>query len=149
MSTLASPSLSSADAATMANSGVQPDPLRANPVGHVKSALERSLCLIGDKYSLQIIQLLLQLGKQRFVELEDQINGISPRTLSARLKHLEAAGLVIRHQFATIPPKVEYRLTSRGQSLAPVVLELCEWANQHYPHTGELLVPDTMPTRPF
>jgi DNA-binding HxlR family transcriptional regulator len=131
MSTLTAPlpTLTSDDTPTR-----PPDnPLMANPVGHITSALERSLALIGDKYSLQIVQLLLQFGKQRFIELEDQINGISPRTLSARLKHLEAAGLLIRHQFATIPPKVEYRLTERGKLLAPVVLELCEWANEHYP----------------
>lgn len=84
----------------------------------LESPIERTMELIGDKYSFQIIHLLHQFGRQRFVELEQQISGISPRTLSARLKHLEKFRLINRHQYPTIPPKVEYELTERGRDLA-------------------------------
>ena len=73
--------------------------------------LENALRLVGDKYSLQIIYLLLKYEAQRFVELENAVQGISPRTLSARLKHLEFHGLITRKAYPTIPPKVEYRAT--------------------------------------
>ena len=89
--------------------------------------LEKSLRVVGDKYSLQILNLLLQNEAQRFVQLEATIQGISPRTLSARLKHLEAHGLLSRKAYATIPPKVEYRITEKGLAITPIVVSLSQW----------------------
>ncbi len=100
----------------------------------VESPIERAMELIGDKYSFQIIHILHQFERQRFVELEQQIAGISPRTLSARLKHLEKFRLINRHQFPTIPPKVEYELTERGQDLAATLKNLEDWANRWFPY---------------
>ena len=97
------------------------------PVQAIECPVQRAMELVGDKYSLQIIHVLIQFERQRFVELEDQINGISPRTLSARLKHLEQMGLILRHQFPTIPPKVEYELTDAGKELATVLSPLKHW----------------------
>ncbi len=90
-------------------------------------ALEQALRLVGDKYSLQIIYLLLKHEAQRFVELENAVQGISPRTLSARLKHLEFHGLISRKAYPSIPPKVEYRATEKGQALAQAIAALAEW----------------------
>lgn len=101
----------------------------------VESPIERAMELIGDKYSFQIIHLLYQLERQRFVELEQQITGISPRTLSARLKHLEKFRLINRHQFPTIPPKVEYELTERGRDLASTLNNLETWVDRWFPYT--------------
>ena len=89
--------------------------------------LEKSLRVVGDNYSLQILNLLLQSDAQRFVQLEATIQGISPRTLSARLKHLEAHGLLSRKAYATIPPKVEYRITEKGMAITPIVVALSQW----------------------
>jgi DNA-binding HxlR family transcriptional regulator len=89
--------------------------------------LEKALQVVGDKYSLQILNLLLRNEAQRFVQLEATIQGISPRTLSARLKHLEAHGLLSRKAYATIPPKVEYRITERGMAITPIVVGLTQW----------------------
>ena len=100
----------------------------------IESPIERAIELIGDKYSILIISILYQFEKQRFVELEEQINGISPRTLSARLKHLERYGLLSRHQFPTIPPRVEYALTEKGQDLANTLHELTQWSNRWFPY---------------
>jgi DNA-binding HxlR family transcriptional regulator len=97
------------------------------------SVLQTALEVLGDKYSLKIVALLMQQQKQRFVELEDQIEGISPRTLSARLKQLDAYGLVERTQFATIPPKVEYTLTEKGKALSTLLNQLLAWTNWAYP----------------
>jgi DNA-binding HxlR family transcriptional regulator len=100
----------------------------------LESPIERAMELIGDKYSILIIHILYQFERQRFVELEAQINGISPRTLSARLKHLERYGLLSRHQFPTIPPRVEYTLTEKGVDMANTLKELTTWANKWYPY---------------
>lgn len=98
----------------------------------IESPIARAMELIGDKYSFQIIHILYQLDRQRFVEIENQVTGISPRTLSARLKHLEKCGLITRHQFPTIPPKVEYELTDRGRDLATTLNALETWADKWY-----------------
>jgi DNA-binding HxlR family transcriptional regulator len=90
-------------------------------------ALEQALRLVGDKYSLQIIYLLLKHEAQRFVELENAVQGISPRTLSARLKHLEFQGLITRKAYPSIPPKVEYRATEKGQALLQAIQSLAVW----------------------
>lgn len=103
-----------------------------DPLYQLESPMERAMELVGDKYSFQIIHVLYQFDRQRFVELEGQINGISPRTLSARLKHLERYGLVNRQQFPTIPPRVEYSLTEAGKAMAPVLTELQVWVNRWY-----------------
>jgi DNA-binding HxlR family transcriptional regulator len=100
----------------------------------VESPIERAMELIGDKYSFQIIHILYQFETQRFVELEQQITGISPRTLSARLKHLEKFRLIDRHQYPTIPPKVEYKLTERGRDLATTLESLEQWVNRWFPY---------------
>jgi DNA-binding HxlR family transcriptional regulator len=93
----------------------------------VATCLEGALRLVGDKYSLQIIHLLLKNEAQRFVELENAVQGISPRTLSARLKHLEFQGLITRKAYPTIPPKVEYRATEKGQALGTSIQHLASW----------------------
>ena len=57
----------------------------------------------------------------RFCELERSLRGISPRTLSLRLRELESHGLVERRTFAEVPPRVEYTLTAKGRDLMPIV----------------------------
>lgn len=100
----------------------------------LESPIARAMELVGDKYSLQIIHILYQLDRQRFVEIEHQVQGISPRTLSARLKHLEKFNLINRHQYPTIPPKVEYELTDKGRDLATTLNALETWANRWFPN---------------
>lgn len=103
-------------------------------IHQLESPVERAMALVGDKYSFQIIQILSQFGRQRFVELEAQVTGISPRTLSARLKHLERYGLINRHQFPTIPPRVEYELTEKGKHMKPILDAIEGWANTWFPY---------------
>ena len=55
--------------------------------------------------------------------------GVSPKTLTDRLRHLEAHEVVSREAFAEIPPRVEYRLTERGRRLEPILLALWEWGH--------------------
>ena len=100
---------------------------------HNKS-IDKLMMLFGDKYSFYIVDLLANNGAMRFVALEAQIAGISPRTLSQRLKHLEQFGLIKRHQYATIPPRVDYELTEKATSLKPMLDELKVWVETWFPN---------------
>lgn len=87
--------------------------MEACPVGRVAR-------LLGDKWALLIIRDLAT-GCKRFGELQKSMGHVSPRTLSARLSTLEAAGLVVRRAYAEIPPRVEYSLTEKGWALLPLL----------------------------
>ena len=60
-------------------------------------------------------------GRARFCELERSLEGISPRTLSLRLRALEEEGIVERQTYPEVPPRVEYALTEKGRALVPIV----------------------------
>ena len=60
-------------------------------------------------------------GRSRFCELERSLAGISPRTLSLRLRELEAEGVVERRTYPEVPPRVEYALTDKGRALLPII----------------------------
>ena len=67
----------------------------------------------------------------RYNELKKCLGSISHKTLSATLKEMEADGLIIRTEYPQIPPKVEYRLSKRGESLVPILIAMCEWGGKH------------------
>lgn len=90
-----------------------------------------TLSLIGGKYKMLIMYWLAECKVIRFNEFKRFIGTISYKTLSLTLKDLEADGLVIRTEFPQIPPKVEYRLSARGESLMPVLDAMCEWGGKN------------------
>ena len=67
----------------------------------------------------------------RFNELKRYLKTISDKTLSTNLKELEADKLIVRTEYPQIPPKVEYSLTARGESLIPILDNLCQWGEDH------------------
>lgn len=101
----------------------------------------RALEVIGEKWSLLIVRDLLA-GPRRFSDLRRSLTAITPRWLSLRLQELEEAGIIERE--AAGPREVWYRLTPKGQALAPVVEELIVWGVDHAlrpPHPGEAIHP--------
>ncbi|WP_319805259.1 helix-turn-helix domain-containing protein [Microbacterium sp. YJN-G] len=95
------------------------------------SELFRSvLSRIGDKWSVMLVGMLLE-GPLRFTELKRTTPGISGRMLTHTLRQLERDGLVEREVFAEIPPRVVYRSTPLGKSLAIPVMAIAEWASAH------------------
>jgi DNA-binding HxlR family transcriptional regulator len=76
--------------------------------------------LIGDRWTPLIVRDLAS-GCRRFGELQRSLTGISPKSLSARLRRLEEAGVVTRSCFAEMPPRVEYGLTDKGRALLAVI----------------------------
>ncbi|AOK90491.1 MULTISPECIES: winged helix-turn-helix transcriptional regulator [Paenibacillus] len=86
--------------------------------------IAQTLDLIGTKWTFLIIRDLLIEGTLRFSQLQKSMKGISPKTLSLRLKELEDNGLLERKVYAEVPPRVEYSLTEKGKRLESVFIEL-------------------------
>ncbi len=86
----------------------------------------RTAGLIGNKWTPLILR-DLAMGEMRFSQLERSLAGISPKTLSERLKRLEDAGIVTRCCYAEVPPRVEYALTPKGSALLPVIETMREF----------------------
>jgi DNA-binding HxlR family transcriptional regulator len=80
----------------------------------------RTADIVCGKWTLLLVRDLAE-GRSRFCELERSLAGISPRTLSLRLRALEEEGIVERHTFAEVPPRVEYALTDKGRALLPII----------------------------
>jgi DNA-binding HxlR family transcriptional regulator len=80
----------------------------------------RTAEVVCGKWTLLLVRDLAE-GRSRFCELERSLSGISPRTLSLRLRALEEEGIVERHNYAEVPPRVEYALTEKGRALLPIV----------------------------
>ena len=76
--------------------------------------------LVCGKWTILILRDLAE-ASSRFCELERSLAGISPRTLSLRLRALEEEGIVERQTFAEVPPRVEYSLTPKGEALIPII----------------------------
>ena len=94
------------------------------------SAITNSECpvcktaeVVCGKWTLLVIRDLAE-GNRRFCELERSLEGISPRTLSLRLRALEEEGIVARHTYPEVPPRVEYALTVKGEALVPLIEDM-------------------------
>ena len=86
----------------------------------------RAVKILDGKWTILVIRDLLR-GTKRFSELRSSLTGISPKTLTDRLRDLEEQGLVERASYAEIPPRVEYSLTQKGRTLEPVISALAAW----------------------
>ena len=85
--------------------------------------------IVCGKWTLLLIRDLAD-GCSRFSELERSLGGISPRTLSLRLRALEDEGIVERQTFAEVPPRVEYALTDKGRALVPIIDSMRAYGNE-------------------
>jgi DNA-binding HxlR family transcriptional regulator len=92
-------------------------------VSNAKCPVCRTAEVVCGKWTLLVIRDLAE-GSSRFCELERSLEGISPRTLSLRLRALEEEGIVERHTFPEVPPRVEYALTEKGRALVPLVEDM-------------------------
>lgn len=90
----------------------------------------RTLDLIGDRWTVLLLRDLLRHGPRRFQDFQESL-GLAPNTLSARLKNLEANGLVERRTYSNHPPRLEYHLTERGRSLGAVMKALRSWGERY------------------
>jgi DNA-binding HxlR family transcriptional regulator len=86
----------------------------------------RSVAVLDGKWTMLVLRDLLT-GTKRFSELRESLTGISPKTLTDRLRSLEEQGMVQRLVYPEIPPRVEYTLTERGRAVEPVINALAAW----------------------
>ena len=94
---------------------------------------ELALDFLAGKWRPMTIFWLME-GPLRFNELQRRLGEVTHRTLSKTLKEMESDGLLTRHDYGQIPPRVEYRLTPLGQSLRPVLEAMERWANEQGQH---------------
>ena len=87
--------------------------------------------LISGKHKMVILYCLMEYQPVRFNEMKRYLGKITDKTLSSNLKELEEDQLIVRKEYPQIPPKVEYSLTERGESLMNVLDQLCIWGSQN------------------
>jgi DNA-binding HxlR family transcriptional regulator len=91
----------------------------------------RTLEIIGERWTILILRDLILEGPRKFQDFLGSLSGISPNTLSARLKTLEENGIVQRRFYDDHPPRAEYLLTEKGNELRPVLRTLRDWGQKH------------------
>jgi DNA-binding HxlR family transcriptional regulator len=97
----------------------------------------RTAEIVCGKWTLLVIRDLAD-GRSRFCELERSLAGISPRTLSLRLRALEEEGILERQTFPEVPPRVEYVLTTKGRALVPLIESMRTYGREWLGRADEL-----------
>ena len=94
-----------------------------NPIHDSTCSVAACAEILGAKWTAVLVHDLSE-GARRFSELEHSCAGISPRTLSERLRALEQEGILLRRSYPESPPRVEYELTDKGSDLLPIIAEM-------------------------
>lgn len=112
-----------------------------NGFDEIKCPAEKTIALIGNKWTLLIVRDLLMADKPlRYNELAKSLQKISSRTLSTRLRNLVDYGIIEKHIIDDSPIKVEYTLTDKGRELSQVTQPMVEWSERW--HTDDLIQTD-------
>jgi len=93
------------------------------------SPLEAALERVGDRWSLLLVEALLE-GPRRFGELQEVLPGIAPNILTDRLRRLEREGVAVARPYQERPPRMEYALTADGRDLASALRLLADWGSR-------------------
>lgn len=104
--------------------------LPAKPIETSEGCVARTTQILGNKWTPLILRDLAS-GPKRFCELENSLQSISPRTLSARLDDLECFNVISKKAFAEKPPRVEYTLTKKGEDLLPILKKMATWGTKY------------------
>ena len=97
--------------------------------GPVTAGLDEAMARVGDRWTLLVVDALLQ-GPRRFSELQEDIPRLAPNVLTARLRRLEREGLVLAVPYSDRPPRLEYRITDSGRELAGALRLLARWGSR-------------------
>jgi DNA-binding HxlR family transcriptional regulator len=106
-------------------------PPDSTPKAKEHCPVARTLDIIGDRWTILILRDLLTHDARRFQDFETSLRGISPNTLSARLKNLEEHAILTRRIYEEHPPRAEYLLTPKGRELGPAMRALQVWGQKH------------------
>ena len=94
----------------------------------IRCPLEYGLAIFGGKWKSRIICVLSANGKLRYSELRKEMYNITDAVLAATLKDLIEDGIMDRKSYDEIPPRVEYSLTQKGNSVVPILQSICQWS---------------------
>jgi len=83
--------------------------------------IDNTFKIIGKKFTVHILRNMTKLGQTRFNEFLESVEGINPKTLSARLREMEKNGIIERRIYPGTPVKIEYSITNKGMALDPVL----------------------------
>jgi DNA-binding HxlR family transcriptional regulator len=97
----------------------------------LRCPVARTLHIIGERWTILVLRDLFLEGPRKFQDFERTMPGISPNTLSARLKRLEEGGVIARRFYAEHPPRAEYVLTAKGRALGPAMQALRGFGLKH------------------
>ena len=100
--------------------------MSTDTIGCVKAATK----ILGDKWTPQLLRFFINEEAVRFCQIQDLVEGINPRTLSARLDHLEEEGIITKNA-TTSDSRCEYRLTTKGHDLMPILQSMNAWSTQY------------------
>jgi DNA-binding HxlR family transcriptional regulator len=101
----------------------------SNSSGDYSCPVRACADLVCSKWTILVLRDLAE-GRSRFCELERSLAGISPRTLSLRLRALEEESIVRRRTFPEVPPRVEYQLTDKGRALLPLIEDMRQYGRE-------------------
>jgi len=105
------------------------NPIETDTIYQMCPRYEQAVQLLGKRWTALILDTLMQ-GPRRFCEMAANVEGLSDRVLSDRLRELEVEGIIERIVYPHIPVRVEYRLTEKGRELKPVLDALHMWASK-------------------
>lgn len=98
----------------------------------IRCPLEYGMAVFGGKWKSRILCVLALKKTLRYTELRKEMGNITDAVLAAMLKELIQDQLIARHSYDEIPPRVEYDLTEKGESILPILQSICQWAGHYY-----------------
>ncbi|ERI91913.1 HTH-type transcriptional activator HxlR family protein [Clostridiales bacterium oral taxon 876 str. F0540] len=103
----------------------------------IRCPLEYGLDIFGGKWNSRIICVLAEKHTLRYSEIRKEMTDITDAVLAATLKNLISDNIVRREQYNEIPPKVEYSLTDKGESVIPILQSICKWSGAYHKNESE------------
>ena len=109
---------------------LQPPPVKTDP--KLDALVEEIIGRVADKWTMIVLEILEDNGTTRFTQIAKLANGISQKMLTKTVRQMERDGLVVRTVYPVVPPRVEYSLTSLGNSLSSAFCGVWTWAEEHH-----------------
>lgn len=108
----------------------------------IRCPLEYGLDIFGGKWKSRVVCVLAQKKTLRYSAIRKEMTDITDAVLAATLKELMADGLILRRQYDEIPPRVEYTLSEKGESVVPILQSICRWSGVFYKEDPDKTLPE-------
>ena len=108
----------------------------------IRCPLEYGLDIFGGKWKSRVVCVLAQKKTLRYSAIRKEMTDITDAVLAATLKELMADGLLLRRQYDEIPPRVEYTLSEKGESVVPILQSICRWSGVFYKEDPGKVLPE-------